>query len=477
MLTHENQVGSGSLKSVEMQSVMEGLSPSATRTSNSPTQVSPPEALWGPRRQHLRRRVDEAFQWVLEPWVQTTAFNLLLILTWYFLSTCLSLWNKQLVGKEHGVLGLGPFPAPMLLTAVQFMCQHLMARGVLAARRYMSAAPRSEAMTWPVWWKKVVPNGVSTGLDIGLSNYSLMLITLSFYTMCKSTTPVFLLSFAFIWGIERPSWSLAGVVSVICSGLVLLVAGETEFNMVGFLAVMTASMLAGFRWTVTQVLLQGDNHHGAAGGPVNVLYSLTPVMSVTVLIMSLVVERLWVVLPGSPYFSSVASCALTFAIMMLGGIIAFIMVWVEFKVIQETSALTFMVAGTFKELVTVFSAVVFLHEPFTAVNALGLVILIFGVILFNWTKYRKMKEQRISEESFPAKSRAPTASPIYALVDPTLERVAADEEGHKQLSRPSSPHLTTPTYRTNNSSGLSSNPFNSHLKEDGSHAIHGLEAL
>lgn len=49
----------------------------------------------------------------------------------------------------------------------------------------------------------VVPNGVSTGLDIGLSNYSLMLITLSFYTMCKSTTPVFLLTFAFIWGIEK----------------------------------------------------------------------------------------------------------------------------------------------------------------------------------------------------------------------------------------------------------------------------------
>lgn len=30
----------------------------------------------------------------------------------------------------------------------------------------------------------------------------------------------------------RPSWSLAGVVVVICSGLVLLVAGETRFDLV-----------------------------------------------------------------------------------------------------------------------------------------------------------------------------------------------------------------------------------------------------
>ena len=49
----------------------------------------------------------------------------------------------------------------------------------------------------------VVPNGVATGLDIGLSNYSLVFITLSFYVMAKSTTPIFLLTFAVAMGVER----------------------------------------------------------------------------------------------------------------------------------------------------------------------------------------------------------------------------------------------------------------------------------
>ena len=53
------------------------------------------------------------------------------------------------------------------------------------------------------------------------------------------------------------------MVVIIALGLLLLVAGETEFDLVGFLVVMGASMLAGFRWTITQVLLQGDRHHGA----------------------------------------------------------------------------------------------------------------------------------------------------------------------------------------------------------------------
>lgn len=102
------------------------------------------------------------------------------------------------------------------------------------------------ALRWP-------PAGVTTGLDIALSNQSLVFITMSFYTMCKSTTPVFLLFFAFIWRIERPCWSLAGVVCVIVSGLLLLVEGESEFDTTGFALVMSASCLSGLRFVLTQV--------------------------------------------------------------------------------------------------------------------------------------------------------------------------------------------------------------------------------
>ncbi len=77
----------------------------------------------------------------------------------------------------------------------------------------------------------------------------------------------------------RPSWSLAGIVGIISCGLLLLVYGESHFNLVGFVVVMTASMLSGLRWTITQVLLQGtpgSSGHGASGGPVEVLLQLTP---------------------------------------------------------------------------------------------------------------------------------------------------------------------------------------------------------
>jgi solute carrier family 35 protein C2 len=111
--------------------------------------------------------------------------------------------------------------------------------------------------------------------------------------------------------------------------------------------------------------------------------------------ISLCFERLWATLPPSPYFSSPAHCLLTLGIMAAGGLIAFSMVWAEFTLIANTSALTFMVAGTFKEIVTVGAAVVFLHERFTAVNAMGLLVLVAGVVLFNWQKYQKLRHGEI----------------------------------------------------------------------------------
>lgn len=83
-----------------------------------------------------------------------------------------------------------------------------------------------------------------------------------------------------------------------------------------------------------------------------VLYQLTPVMGITLLILSLAHERLWDSLPGSPYFASLPRVLLSVTIIFCFALVAFCMVVAEFALIANTSALTFMVAGTFKEIVT-----------------------------------------------------------------------------------------------------------------------------
>lgn len=323
---------------------------------------------------------------------------LLLITIWYVLSTGLSMFNKKVVGKKHGIFGNGHgFPAPLLLSSVQFALQTVLAK--LVFRIGVCERTQVRQMSWKEYLRTVFPNGVITGLDIGFSNKSLVFITMSFYTMCKSTTPLFLLLFAFVWGIEKPSWSLAGVVLIIASGLLLLVAGETEFDGAGFALVMLASCFSGLRFTLTQVLLHGHKEDVAMGGPLEVLEVLTPIMSVTVLVLSIIWERLWDVLPGSIYFSSINHSLITLAVIMAGAVIAFLMVWTEYMVIKETSALTFLIAGTFKEVVTVLAAVVIMGDHFGLMNGIGLVIVMVGILLFNWYKYSKIKIGELQQTS------------------------------------------------------------------------------
>lgn len=138
--------------------------------------------------------------WWRRPLAIAAAKNLGLILLWYFLGTFLSLWNKLLLGKDNGIFGWGAFPAPFLMSSVQFFYQHFIARALLATG---VVKRKGDLLTWKQYLKTVVPNGIATGLDIGFSNYSLVFITLSFYVMCKSTTPLFLLTFAILWGIEK----------------------------------------------------------------------------------------------------------------------------------------------------------------------------------------------------------------------------------------------------------------------------------
>ena len=207
-----------------------------------------------------------------------------LVGVWYGLSTCLSLFNKWFVGtSQYG------FEYPLLLTSCHFFLQF--AFSALALRLVCAHYRPARPVTWAEYGARIVPSGVASALDIGLSNYSLVFLTLSFYTMCKATSPIFLLAFAFVLGLERLSWQLAGVVAITTCGLVLTVYGESQFNLNGFLLVMSASVMAGLRWTLTQVLLQKKQL--GIDNPFATLYFITPVMGTCLSVIGFAVERWW----------------------------------------------------------------------------------------------------------------------------------------------------------------------------------------
>jgi solute carrier family 35 protein C2 len=82
--------------------------------------------------------------------------------------------------------------------------------------------------------------------------------------MCKSSSLVFVLFFAFLFKLERFSARLISVILLITGGVILMVATETQFAFGGMILVFIASACGGLRWALTQILLTGA--HGGHGG-------------------------------------------------------------------------------------------------------------------------------------------------------------------------------------------------------------------
>jgi len=329
------------------------------------------------------------------------------IATWYTLSTTLTVFNKAVYGAEHG-----KFPAPLLVTGSGMFLQYFLCKFFFLARSFLKGGTSAEAWEamratssnvgedgqsgWLVWWRRYATVSFMTGLDYGASNLSLVYITLSFYTMCKSSSPLFLLLFAFLLRLEQPSWKLTGIMGIIMTGVMLSVYGELKFNAFGFILVMFAAFLSGCRWGYVQLLLQQGSWFGKGQSLTNsviTLCNMAPLMSSVVLFFSLILERPWELVGKSEYFSSFGDFMLTTGFILFSGAVAFLMVLAEFVLVAETSAVTFTVAGALKELLTIFAGMMFFGDRLSSVNSAGLCVLIVGVVLYNFYKVQKLKNK------------------------------------------------------------------------------------
>ncbi|EAU91556.2 triose phosphate transporter [Coprinopsis cinerea okayama7 len=318
-------------------------------------------------------------------WWRNAIINLLFIASWFFFATLLSVYNKWMFSPQYY-----GFPAPLFVTTMHMFVQFALA-SFLRFTWPQHFRPKSDPKPRD-YGTKVVPTSIATGLDIGFSNLSLKTITLSFYTMCKSSSLIFVLFFAFLFRLERFTWTLIGVIALIFAGVILMVATETSFVLEGFLLVMSASALGGLRWSLTQVLLK-DKKMGM-DNPAATIFWLAPCMGITLAIVSAAIES-WGTLFSTKFFQGLGQIAWTTGCLTAPGVIAFCMVLSEFYIIHRTGILPMSIAGIAKEVSTITLSAWFFGDKLTVLNMTGVGITVCGIGLFTYHKYRKSMESTV----------------------------------------------------------------------------------
>ncbi|KAF1945671.1 TPT-domain-containing protein [Clathrospora elynae] len=334
--------------------------------------------------------------------------NGVLIALWYVFSISISVYNKWMFKEAKGDGETkNIFPFPLFTTCLHMIVQFTLASLVLFLipsfrPRHDSLNPHATGtrvepidskkplMTKWFYFSRLGPCGVATGMDIGLGNTSLKFISLTFFTMCKSSALGFVLIFAFLFRLEQPSWRLVFIILIMTCGVVMMVAGEAAFHTLGFVLVMVSACSSGFRWSLTQILLL---RNPATANPFSSIFFLAPVMFISIFILAIPVEGFSALLEGLSHLFEARGTGLGIGILLFPGVLAFLMTSSEFALLKRTSVVTLSICGIFKEVVTIGTANLVFKDPLTPINLTGLVVTIGSIAAYNYMKIKKMREE------------------------------------------------------------------------------------
>ena len=208
--------------------------------------------------------------------------------------------------------------------------------------------------------------------------------------MCKSSSLAFVLIFAFLFRLESPTWRLVAIIATMTVGVLMMVAGEIEFELSGFVLVISAAFFSGFRWGLTQILLL---RNPATSNPFSSIFFLAPIMFLTLMLIAVPVEGIPALIGGLRELSAEWGPVKTPLILLFPGTIAFLMTASEFTLLKRSSVVTLSIAGIFKEVLTIGVAAVVFDDRLTPINISGLVITLIAIGFYNYMKLSKMRDE------------------------------------------------------------------------------------
>ncbi|KAJ3099918.1 Triose-phosphate Transporter [Phlyctochytrium bullatum] len=314
---------------------------------------------------------------------------------WYFFSAILSIVNKAMIGKEQY-----NFNYPYSVSAVHALIQYALTAGIVALPSGARRPPPS-----PSKLSHILPTCLFSALDIGLSIASLHHISLTFYTIAKSAVPVWVLLFAFLLRLERPTPALVAVILLICAGVAVTAAGELRFSPVGCAMVVGAGVASGARWCLTQVVMERGG--GAVGqGPLEAILRLSPGQFWMLAGVAGAVEgwgegAVW----RSEHWSTWDRGVRTAGLVAAGGVVALLMTMSQFALVNATGVVTLSVTGIFKSIFMIVVGALVFGDTTTPLGCVGVVVSTLGVAAYTAIRVggtgRRLKRSRSDETTDP----------------------------------------------------------------------------
>lgn len=292
----------------------------------------------------------------------------LIALLYYTLSIGLTFYQKWFIKN---------YKLPLLVVCGHYVIKWLAA--VTIRWLYECCATKRIRLPLRDQLRWLMPIGICASLDIGLSNWALEYVTVSLYTMAKSSSILFIVAFSLLLKVERWRPALGLESALIAAGLFLFTWQSAQLDLTGLLLVELAASCTGVRWTVSQLVMQREEQ--AVRNPLDMVAHVQPWMMIPIIPMIAAFEGPELSYEKVFFYKGVEDPVLVLSLILAGGLLAFCMEMSEYLLLVNTSGITLNIFGIFKEVVTLLLAHLINHDRLSPINSVGLVLCIGGMSL------------------------------------------------------------------------------------------------
>eukprot|EP01116_Phalansterium_solitarium_P011275 TRINITY_DN26907_c0_g1_i2.p1 TRINITY_DN26907_c0_g1~~TRINITY_DN26907_c0_g1_i2.p1 ORF type:complete len:366 (+),score=107.18 TRINITY_DN26907_c0_g1_i2:89-1186(+) len=247
--------------------------------------------------------------------------------------------------------------------------------------------------------KKIAPlAGCFVGM-VSFNNLCLLYVEVTFYQVARSLTICFSLVFTYTILHQTTSWPAVRACLVVMIGFIIGSVGEVHFSWLGVIFGVTSSAfvaLYGIYVKKVMPFVDGDQWRLLIYNTVLSIFFMIPVIIMGGEVNGLLASDLF-------YQTS------TWINMTITGIFGFVLNIAVFLQIKFTSPLTNNISGTLKACMQTLLAMLFYRNPISALNAIGIFLVIFGSFWYSNIRYMEMK----------ANAPLPTVAPPPSNPQPT----------------------------------------------------------
>lgn len=279
---------------------------------------------------------------------------------------------------NKAVLDQMKFPFPMFLTTWHMSLATVLTQ-IMSRTTNMLPAVKEQKVDQDVFMKNIIPVASFFSVSLVCANKAYIYLSVSYIQMLKAFTPVAVLVFSFVAGLEKTSMMEVYIVSIICVGVAVTSVGEAMFSWTGFVFQSIAILAESSRLVLTNILMKQLKLD-----PLSSLYYIAPACALFIGTACFIFEG-----QDLPWDRILTT---DFAIIMLvNGGVAFSLNVAVVLLIGNTSALVLTLSGIVKDILLVFFSVTIFGAPVTPTQYAGYAVALMGLNLHK--EYKKNPER------------------------------------------------------------------------------------